>query len=357
MIESTVSWSGPRKKAAITMSATNPLINLFLNTGLVAVIVVGALRVNGDLSEPGRIIAFIQYFTLLSNAMLSITRIFVMTSKATASAKRISEVLETPVQPQIFDKDTYPDRQGDAHIVFDHVCFSYTGKGDTLHDVSFSLPKGATLGIIGATGSGKSTLISLLTRFYDVNEGAIYLDGEDVRTMARGQINRTLGIVMQNDFITNDTVAENIRFGRDISDEQIRRAAGIAQAAPFIEALPDGYQHVVTAKGTNLSGGQRQRLLIARAIAGEPSLLILDDASSALDYQTDANLRGAIRRELHDTTTVVVAQRVSSVQHADLILVLENGRIIGAGRHEQLLDSCDVYREISESQMGGALLE
>ena len=345
------------KRAAITMSATNPLINLFLNVGLVAVIVVGAFRVNGDLSEPGRIIAFIQYFTLLSNAMLSITRIFVMTSKAIASAKRISEVIETPVEPKIYDKAQYPDRATDAHVVFDHVSFSYNGTADDLHDVDFSLPHGATLGIIGATGSGKSTLLALLMRFYDTGAGAIYLDGRDIRTMEKGEINAKLGVVMQNDFIMNDTVAENIRFGRDISPEQIRRAATIAQAAPFIDALADGYEHMLTAKGTNLSGGQRQRLLIARALAGEPSLLLLDDSSSALDYQTDANLRTAIRTEMKGTTTVIVAQRVSSVQHADLILVLEDGKVIGSGNHEQLLACCDVYREISESQMGGALLE
>lgn len=345
------------KRAAITMSATNPMINLFLNVGLVAVIVVGAFRVNGDLSEPGRIIAFIQYFTLLSNAMLSITRIFVMTSKAVASAKRISEVIETPVEPTVYDKTQYPDRQSEAHIVFDHVSFSYNGTTDDLHDIDFSLPHGATLGIIGATGSGKSTLLSLLMRFYDAKEGAIYVNGQDVRTMEKGALNATLGVAMQNDFIMNDTVAENIRFGRNISMEQVKRAATIAQAAPFIEELADGYEHMLTAKGTNLSGGQRQRLLVARAIAGEPSLLLLDDSSSALDYRTDANLRAAIRSELAGTTTVIVAQRVSSVQHADLILVLEGGRVIGAGDHAHLMQHCDVYREISESQIGGALLE
>ena len=228
---------------------------------------------------------------------------------------------------------------------------------NALYDIDFSLPHGATLGIIGATGSGKSTLLALLMRFYDVSRGAVYLDGRDVRTIPKEELHARMGVAMQNDFIINDTVEENIRFGRSISPEQIRRAANIAQAAEFIEELPDGYQHMLTAKGTNLSGGQKQRLLIARAIAGEPSLLILDDSSSALDYRTDANLRTAIRAELTGTTTVVVAQRVSSVQHADLILVLENGVVIGAGRHEQLLESCEVYREISLSQMGGALIE
>jgi ATP-binding cassette subfamily B protein len=289
--------------------------------------------------------------------MLSITRIFVMTSKALASARRIDEVMQTPVEPQVFDKEQYPDRQTDAHILFDRVHFSYTGRADVLSDISFSLQHGQTLGIIGATGSGKSTLLSLIMRFYDVTGGAVYIDGQDTRTMDKEALHATLGVAMQNDFIINGTIEENIRFGRNISQEQVRRAASIAQAAPFIEALADGYAHMLTAKGTNLSGGQRQRILIARAIAGEPSLLLLDDSSSALDYRTDADLRTALRAHLRDTTTVVVAQRVSSVQHADLILVLDGGCIIGAGNHDALMESCEIYREISASQMGGALLE
>jgi len=183
------------------------------------------------------------------------------------------------------------------------------------------------------------------------------MDGRDIRTMTKDELHGNLGVVMQNDFIVRDTIAENIRFGRDISDEDIRRAARIAQADGFISELADGYDHVLTAKGTNVSGGQRQRILIARALAGHPHLLLLDDSSSALDYRTDADLRTAIRTELTDTTVVVVAQRVSSVQHSDLILVLDEGAVVGAGRHEELLETCDIYREISESQMGGGFLE
>lgn len=345
------------KKASITMAATNPLISMFLNLGLVAVIVVGAFRVQGDLSEPGIIIAFIQYFMLISNAMLSITRIFVMYSKSAASAGRISEILNTPLEPTVYSEEQYPSKQTDDHITFDNVSFSYNGRRDDLKNISFSLPHGGTLGIIGATGSGKTTLLSCLMRFYDVSSGAVYMDGKDIRTMTKDELHGNLGVVMQNDFIVRDTIAENIRFGRDISDEDIRRAARIAQADGFICELADGYDHVLTAKGTNVSGGQRQRILIARALAGHPHLLLLDDSSSALDYRTDADLRTAIRTELTDTTVVVVAQRVSSVQHSDLILVLDEGAVVGAGRHEELLQMCDIYREISESQMGGGFLE
>ena len=330
------------KKASITMAATNPLISMFLNLGLVAVIVVGAFRVQGDLSEPGIIIAFIQYFMLISNAMLSITRIFVMYSKSAASAGRISEILNTPHEPTVYSEEQYSSKQTDDHITFDNVSFSYNGRRDDLKNISFSLPHGGTLGIIGATGSGKTTLLSCLMRFYDVSSGAVYMDGKDIRTMTKDELHGNLGVVMQNDFIVRDTIAENIRFGRDISDEDIRRAARIAQADGFIRELADGYDHVLTAKGTNVSGGQRQRILIARALAGHPHLLLLDDSSSALDYRTDADLRTAIRAELTDTTVVVVAQRVSSVQHSDLILVLDEGAVVGAGRHEELLQMCDI---------------
>ena len=193
-------------------------------------------------------------------------------------------------------------------------------------------------------------------RFYDANEGRVLVDGRDVRDFDEKELRARFGVVMQNDFIYADTVAENIRFGREITDAQMQAAAGIAQAAEFIEQFPEQYEHPLTTKGTNVSGGQRQRLLIARALAGDPEILILDDASSALDYRTDANLRAAIKAQTH-ATTVIVAQRVSSVMHADHILVLEDGAVLAAGTHEELLAGCTAYREISESQMGGAFLE
>lgn len=337
------------------MSSANPVMNFFMNIGLVAVVFVGAYRVNDGLGEQGKIIAFIQYFTLISMAMNSITRIFVIWSKASASARRISEVLDTPEGLPL--REDLPRRAGERGIVFDRVDFAYNNTKNILSDISFSLKPGQKLGVIGATGSGKTTLTSLLMRFYDVSSGSVRIDGRDVRSIPEDELHSMFGVAMQHDFIVADSIRENIRFGRDVSDEAIERAARIAQASAFIEAYDDGYDHALDAKGTNISGGQKQRLLIARAVAGSPKILILDDSSSALDYKTDSELRRAIATELADTTTVIVAQRVSSVMSCDLILVLDEGRIIGSGTHEELMQSCPVYSEISNSQMGGAILE
>lgn len=346
------------RRAGVTMAASQPVMNLFLNLGLVAVIVCGAYFVNGGLSKPGRIIAFIQYFTLMSTAMTTVTRIFVQYTKSLASANRIDEVLNAADIRRTSGEATREEnpRGEEPYLVFDDVSFSYNGKKDNLSHISFSLPRGGTLGIIGATGSGKTTLLQLLMRFYDADNGSIRIGGRDLGSFPEAELRSLFGVVMQNDFISADTVAENIRFGRPLSDEAVHRAAELAQASEFIEGFDGGYEHELTAKGTNVSGGQKQRILLARALAGEPEILVLDDASSALDYKTDAALRRAIREGTH-ATTVVVAQRVSSVRSADLILVLEHGRFIGSGTHDELMESCPVYREISESQMGGAFLE
>lgn len=346
------------RKTNSVMSLANPLMNMFMNLGITAVVVVGAFRVNGGLSEPGKIIAFIQYFTLISMAMMSVSRIFLIISKASASAERIEEVLKTPEDLALEPESAYP-RKRESGIVFDNVSFAYNGKGKVLKNISFSLPKGGTLGIIGATGSGKTTLLSLLMRFYDVSEGAVRIDGRDVRTIPEDKLHSMFGVAMQNDFICADTVEENINFGRGLSHEEIVRAAKIAQADEFISHFPEKYEHGLTAKGTNVSGGQRQRLFISRAIAARPQILVLDDASSALDYKTDAALRRALREEIASEggSVIVVAQRVSSVMNSDLILVLDKGEIIGMGTHDELMENCEVYREISQSQMGGAFLE
>lgn len=351
------------------MSSANPVMSFFMNIGLVAVVFAGAYRVNNGLTEPGKIIAFIQYFTMFSTAMMSVTRIFVIYSKASASANRITEVLQTPEGLPVEDESQYPP-VNETGITFDHVSFAYNGTKVILHDVDFHIPKGGRLGIIGATGSGKTTLISLLMRFYDVTKGCVRIDGRDVRTIPEHELHSMFGVAMQNDFIIGDTVEENISFGRDLSHDQIVRAARIAQASEFIDAfshkdpasetdnsLFDGYSYQLAAKGANISGGQKQRILISRAIAGNPDILILDDSSSALDYKTDSDLRRAISDELKGTTSVIVAQRVSSVMSSDLILVLDEGHVIGLGTHEELMSGCDVYREISNSQMGGAIIE
>ena len=343
------------KKANLTMALTNPMMTLFLNIGLAAVILVGAYRVRDGVCEPGVIIAFMSYFTIVTNAMLTITRIFTMMSKGTASANRIEEVLELKPDLPILDNGEGTD--GDGYLIFEHVDFSYNKVKNNLSNINFSLPKGATLGIIGSTGSGKSTLIQLIMRYYDPDSGRVLVDGKDVRTYSPEELHSKIGIVRQNDFLYNDTIEENIKFGRDISHEDIVKAAKAAQADGFIRETEGGYSHMLTAKGTNVSGGQKQRLLIARALAASPELLILDDSSSALDYKTDAALRRAVRENYADTTTVVVAQRVSSIMNADLILVLENGEVIAAGKHDELLLSCEVYREISDTQLGGAILD
>ncbi len=345
------------QRASSVMAASNPLVTFFLNFGLCSVIVVGAVRVNNLDTDPGVIIAFIQYFTIMSNAMIGLARIFVNGSRGVASATRIAEVINTEPDLAVISESKLPRQRDKDYIVFDEVSFSYLGKKNNLENISFSLPKGGTLGIIGSTGCGKTTLLQLLMRFYDVNSGSVRIDGRDVRTIPHGELNSMFGVVMQNDFIHVGTVAENIRFGRDITDEEIEKAAHIAQAAEFIEAYDDGYEHMLQAKGTNLSGGQKQRIFLSRALAASPEILVLDDSSSALDYKTDAALRKAIKENMAEVTTVVVAQRVSSVMNSDLIIVLEDGRIIGMGKHEELINTCLVYKEISDSQIGGAILD
>lgn len=350
------------KRAAENMALTSPLMNLFLNCGLVAVILVGALRVNGGVSEPGKIIAFMSYFTIILNAMMSVTRMFIMSSKGIASANRIGEVLDAPE-----DMAADPAYAGEADasapkIVFENVSFSYNGVKDNLSDISFSMEKGQTLGIIGPTGSGKTTLISLLMRQYDVNAGSIRLDGVDVRGMEKKTISKKFGAAFQNDFLFADTIEANIDFGRGLTMEEMEEGASVAQAMDFIKEKDGGFGHELTIKGANLSGGQKQRVILSRALSGSPEILVLDDSSSALDYATDARLRKAIRerydgREDERPTTIIVAQRVSSIRHADLILVLEDGRITGRGTHDELMQSCPLYAEIAASQMGGALLE
>ena len=343
------------RRVNLVMSLSNPVMQMCLNLGLVAVVLMGAYLVDGGDSSAGKIIGFQQYFTLISMAMLTMTRIFTMYSKGVASANRIAEVLDSESELLPHKASDYPRRVTDDHIRFENVSFSYGGVKPTVKDISFALGRGKTLGIIGATGSGKSTVVQLLMRFYDVDEGHVRINGEDVRTIPDDVLHRKFGVARQNDFLYADTIRSNIDFGRGLSDEQIRKAAERAQALEFIDAVPDGFDHLITTGGTNISGGQKQRLLVARALAGDPEIVILDDSSSALDYKTDLALRRAIAEI--DTTVIVVAQRISSVMNSDLILVLDEGRIIGAGSHAELLASCEIYREISESQMGGAFVE
>ncbi len=338
-------------KAGIVTSITNPVATLTLNLGLTLAVVIGAYRVNGGTTESGVIVAFLQYFTYILNAMLGITRIFVMWSKGEASARRVAQVLAEPEDLSVLEPEG-PAQSAAPHIEFRNVSFSYTGVGKNLTDLSFSLEKGQTLGILGATGSGKSTIINLLLRLYDPDEGQIFIDGQDIRSIPAEALRAKFGTVFQNDFVTEGTIADNIRFFRELPQERLEQAAADAQASGFIGEKEGGMDADVVVRGNNLSGGQKQRLLIARALASDPEILILDDASSALDYQTDASLRRALRSHYRNTTTVLVAQRISSLRHADLILVLDDGAVIGAGDHGHLMENCSEYRMIADIQMG-----
>ena len=336
-------------KAGLITAITNPVASLTLNLGLTLVVVIGAYRVNSGQILSGVIVAFLQYFIMILNAMLGITRIFVMWSKGEASANRVADVLVTPE-----DLTLLPEQEAEtdpAHIEFRNVSFSYAGIGANIRNLSFRLEHGQTLGILGPTGCGKSTILNLLLRLYDADEGCVLIDGHDVRTIPHQKLRQKFGAVFQNDFLAEGTIADNIRFFRDLDDAALSRAAEDAQAA-FIKEKDGQMDAEVVVRGNNLSGGQKQRLLIARALAADPEILILDDASSALDYRTDSALRKALRQNYRNTTTVLVAQRISSMRHADLILVLDDGNVIGAGNHDTLMQTCEEYAYLARTQMG-----
>ena len=318
--------SSSETRAGLTTGVTNPIMNLFLNLGMTAVILVGAYRVSAGLTKAGQIIAFMTYFTLMLNAVISVGRIFVMYSKGIASSRRICEVLNAPADLLTEEIDLEGSSEADsdrAQIRFEHVSFSYDG-GKVLDDVSFSIGKGETFGIIGATGSGKTTIIMLMMRFYDADEGNIYIDGRDIRTFDKKELRRRFGVVFQNDFLFSDTVRNNVDFHRGSSDGELEKALEFAQA-DFVFGNDEGLNYGLAAKGANFSGGQKQRLLVARALSGEKDVIVLDDSSSALDYKTDAALRKALKENFSDRTIIMIAQRISSVRHADKILVLDNG--------------------------------
>ena len=338
-----------QRTADLTMAKVSPATSFILNAGLAIVVLVGAYRVHSGASEPGTIIAFLSYFTIILNALLMVTRIFVMYSKGSASARRIEEILHMPVDLQQEDAAASADRE---HIVFDHVSFSYNKNYDNVTDLTFRLGYGETLGIIGPTGSGKSTLLSLLMRQYDVDKGEIRIGGKPIKTLTPEELHSRLGVVFQSDFLMADTLRENIRFGRNIADPEIFEAIDCAQAS-FIHQKDGMLDHELTVRGRNLSGGQQQRVLISRALAGDPRILLLDDCSSALDFRTDRELRRALKERHGQATTIIVAQRVSAVMAADNILVMDKGRIIGQGTHDELVASCPMYRELCTLQLGG----
>lgn len=352
--------------ASIVMALPGPIMTLFLNSGLTLVVIVGAHRVNSGVTQPGVILAFLTYFNMILMGVMGLNRVFMQMSKANASANRIAAVVQTKEDLTPISSEEAAVTERGEYIIFDHVNFSYgegdddenkekfagTGREKCLSDIDFSMKKGGSLGIIGATGCGKTTIINLLMRFYDADEGSIFIDGKDVRTYEKDELHRMFGVVFQNDVIFADTLKENISFGRNVSEKEMSMAAADAKAAEFIEKYEDSYEHMAQIHGSNLSGGQRQRVLIARALAAKPDILILDDSSSALDYKTDAALREAIRTNHSKATTIIVAQRISSIMNLDDIIVLEEGKIIGHGTHEELMQTCEMYQEIYRTQMG-----
>ena len=354
-------------KASVVMSLPGPVISLAMNIGLTLVVLFGAYRVNKGVTQPGVILAFLSYFQMILMGVLILNRFFLNMSKANASANRIQSVMNHEDGLAVVAEA--PEAPGDEYIIFDNVSFSYNaheasphgkklgafagGKREkTLNNIDFRLKKGGSLGIIGATGSGKTTIVNLLMRFYDPQEGHVYVGGRDVRTYELDELRRHFGVVFQSDAIFADSISENLSFGREVSVERMEEASSHAMASEFIGDYDDNYQHQAAIHGANFSGGQKQRLLIARALAAKPEVLILDDSSSALDYRTDAQLRKNIRENYSESTLVVIAQRVSSIMGLDQIIMMDEGRIIGMGTHEQLLASTPQYRDIFETQMG-----
>lgn len=390
--------------AATVMAMPGPVIQFLLNIGLSIVVFYGALRVNLGEIKPGVILAFLTYFNMITMGVMGLSRIFTTMSKASASANRIAEVLamdtqelaelakkEEEAEAGVTDtKDSIAlqgNYDGSDFIRFEHVSFSYgkldaetkaledmnnkkkRGRPDVpetvkiadfgdearekaLSDITFTMKKGETLGIIGPTGCGKSTIVNLLMRFYEADEGSIAIDGKPVGDYAKDDLRRKFGTVFQNDMIFQNTLYENIDFERKLDPKAIRNAVEDACAAEYVDGLSQGLQYEATIKGANLSGGQKQRMFVARALAGNPEILILDDSSSALDYKTDAAMRKAILSHHPECTLILIAQRVSSVMNMDKILVLDNGKCIGYGTHEELLLTCPDYRETYEVQMG-----
>ncbi|SDG96780.1 ABC transporter ATP-binding protein [Desulfosporosinus hippei] len=334
------------------MAYMMPSIMLIMNFTSLAVLWFGGIRISNGSMDLGALAAFTQYAMQIMFSMLMLSVMFIMVPRAQAAAVRINEVLDTI--PEITDPskriDSFTEK---GHVQFRDVTFSYHGAEEpALSNISFAAHPGKVTAIIGSTGSGKSTLINLIPRFYDVDSGSILVDGVDVREMTQETLRAKIGFVPQRSQLFSGTIKENIRFGNEqITDEEIKHAAEIAQASDFIENFEGGFEHHITQGGTNVSGGQKQRLSIARALARKPEVYIFDDSFSALDFKTDARLRGALKKEIAEETVIIVAQRVGTVMDADNIIVLDKGQISGMGTHKELLATNDVYREIVASQL------
>ncbi len=345
-------------RAGTIMAIPGPFMQLCLNIGLTMVVIFGAIRVNRGQMQPGVILAFLTYFNMINMGVMGLNRIFMSMSKASASADRIDEVISTDDGWEIH----LGGENGGGHIRFNNVSFSYGSESKTdadfaggkrelaLENISFSLNKGESLGIIGPTGCGKTTIVNLLMRFYNPDSGSITIDDKDIRSYEKDELRRKFGVVFQNDMVFNDSIKNNIDFGRGISQADLDSAADDAVASEYIDSLEGKMEYMAAIKGANLSGGQKQRLLVARALAADPEILILDDSSSALDYKTDSQMRSAIRKNHSDSTLIMIAQRVSSIMGMDHIMVMDNGTCIGYGTHEELMENCPAYRETFEMQ-------
>ncbi len=348
--------TGSHTQAAIRVGRLsaflNPATQLIMNLAILAIVWFGGLRVEAGGMTTGEIIAFINYVNQILLALIVVANLVVTFTKAYASAGRVLEVLET--EPSLRSGPGAAPVANAPAVEFRQVGFSYGAGEKELEQITFRAAKGSTIGVIGGTGSGKSTLMALIPRFYDAQEGQVLIDGVDVREYTLEGLREKIGMVPQQVELFSGTIGENIRWGKaDATLEEVREAAAMAQAAEFIEKMPEQYDAAVERGGMNLSGGQRQRLAIARALVRRPEILILDDSSSALDYATDAALRRAIRSGTRGMTVFMVSQRVSAVKQSDLILVLDDGRLAGAGTHDELLASCETYQEICRSQERG----
>lgn len=335
------------------MTFMMPAMMLIMNGITILIVYNGAHAVDNGTMQVGNMMAFMQYAIQIIMSFLMITMMSIMLPRASVAAKRINEVMDTEVSILDGEVCALPDKGSKGEVRFEHVGFSYPGADEeTLTDINFSAHKGETVAFIGSTGSGKSTLVNLIPRFFDVTSGRILVDGVDVRDMKLTELRGRIGYVPQKGVLFSGTIDSNIRYGKeDASEAEVQRAAEVAQAWDFIQEKEEKMESEIAQGGTNVSGGQKQRLSIARAIAKRPEIYIFDDSFSALDYKTDVVLRRALKKETKDATTLIVAQRISTILHADRILVLDEGRVVGQGTHKELLKSCEVYRQIAMSQL------
>ena len=335
------------------MTFMMPTMMLIMNGVSVLIIYSGAYAVDGGTMQVGNVMAFIQYSMQIIMSFLMITAMSIMLPRANVAALRINEVLTTEVSIKDPSEPVKPYDHVKGTVEFEHVSFAYPEAGENvLTDISFKAEKGETVAVIGSTGSGKSTLVNLIPRFYDVTEGSVKVDGIDVRDMTQKEVRSKLGYVPQKGILFSGTIDSNIRYGKtDISADEVKEAAEVAQATEFIDTKPQGYESPIAQGGTNVSGGQKQRLSIARAIAKKPEIFIFDDSFSALDFKTDSTLRKALKKHTKDATTIIVAQRISTILNADKIIVLDDGHMAGIGSHKELMKNCEVYRQIAMSQL------